>query len=176
MKYIRILFLAIPPVLLACNATKVLDTESADGFQIGNYKTFDFFKLEARGDTSDNFETNAASMKDAITRNLESRGLRRVDANADMLVNIGIVVTEKTQTRETTFREAPRYMGQRRYSWKSEEIEIGTYKSGTATIHLVDANTKEMVWRGVAEGIIPKNDEKLSKAIESGVDELFERL
>lgn len=172
----RILLFTIPVLLVACRAAKVRNTESAVGFRLSNYKTFDFFKLEAAGDTSANFETNATLMKDAITRNLESRVLKRVDTNPDLLINIGIVVKEKTKTRETTIQEAPRYMGQRRYTWKSEEIEVGRYREGTATVHLVDVTTKEMVWRGVIESIIPEKDDKIPASIESGVNLLFERL
>ncbi len=172
----RVSLLVFASLLFTCRSSKVLETENVEGFQLNQYQTFDFFKLEASGDTSSNFQANATLIKNAITRNLESRGLKRVDTNPDLLINIGIVVKEETQTRQTTIREAPRYMGQRTYSWKSEEIEVGKYRTGTATVHLVDADTKTMMWRGVIESIIPEKKEKVAESIEDGVDLLFANL
>lgn len=163
-------------LLLSCSVAKVKHTESAPGFRLSNYKTFDYFKLEATGDTSANFEKNAALLRGAITKNLQAKGLRRSETQPELLINIGIVVDEKTQTRETTFREAPRYMGQRKYSWKSEEVEVGKYKEGTATVHLVDARTEEMVWQGVVQSIIPGNEKKIPASIEEGVNALFDKM
>ncbi len=173
-KRLDLLFLSV--VLLSCTSAKVKHTESTPGFQLSNYGTYDFYELEASGDTTANFEKNAALIKDAIARNLKTRGLVRNETRPELLINIGIVVEEKTQTRETTIREAPRYMGQRRYSWKSEEIEIGKYKTGTATVHLVDADSEKMVWRGVVEGVIPNKERKIPASIDEGVDALFSRL
>lgn len=60
------------------------------------------------------------------------------------------------------------YIGQRNYSWKSEEIEIGSYREGTATVHIVDAAAKKMLWRGVVQDILPDKEAKLDKTIQEG--------
>ncbi len=161
--------------LLACSTARVVKTEKAPGIDFTSYKTYDFYELDASGDTTGNrFEPYTAILKQAISRELEAKGYRQ-DADPDLRVNIGIVVKEETQTRETNIREAPRYMGQRRYSWKSEQVEVGRYKVGTATIDLVDSRKNMMVWQGVMEGIISKKENSYEDDVNKGVTELFEK-
>ena len=171
-----IFFIALAIISFGCSGVRVLDTEADAGFKLSQYQTFDFFKLEASGDTTENFEKNANLMKQSISRELQSKGLRPATGNPDLLVNIGIVVNEQVQTRETTIQEAPRYMGQRRYRWKSEEVEVGKYREGTVTVDLVDPASDKMVWKGVVEGIIPRKEEQLKATIDDGVRSLFEKL
>jgi hypothetical protein len=162
--------------LLACSGVNVLETEADEDFQLSRYTTFDFFQLEASGDTAENFSRNVSLLRQSITRELESKGLERTSVSPDLLVNIGIVVEEKVQTRETTIREAPIYIGQRRYHWQSEEVEVGRYREGTVTVDLVDRAENKMVWEGVVEGVIPQKQEKLQERINEGVEALFEKL
>jgi hypothetical protein len=55
-------------------------------------------------------------------------------------------VKEKTQTRQTTINEAPLYIGQRRYQWRSQEVPVGTYQEGTVNLHIVDAQRNALIW------------------------------
>ncbi|MBI2283034.1 MAG: DUF4136 domain-containing protein [Bacteroidetes bacterium] len=94
-----------------------------------------------------------------------------------MLVNIGIRIKEEVQTRETDWRTdgAPRYIGQRNYSWKSESIEVGRYHEGTVAIHLVDAAENKMVWRGIVRGIVPENQKNVQAEVQKGISMLFDK-
>ena len=172
---IKLLLLPIMFVL-ACSGVKVLNVTPEAGFQLTNYKTFDFLKLEASGDTSANFSKNADLLKQEIAARLKSRDLVQSASAPDLLINIGIIVDEKVQTRETDLWEAPRYMGQRNYSWKREEVEVGRYKLGTITIHLVDAASNKLMWKGAVEGVVPSREEKIPSTIQAGVDKLFDKL
>lgn len=162
--------------LAGCSGVNVLETKAGKNFQLNRYKTFDFFKLEASGDTAENFSRNVEILKEAITRELESKGLRRSSTSPDLLANIGIVVEQKVQTRQTDFREAPIYIGQRHYHWESEKVEVGRYREGTVTVDLVDPHSNERVWEGAVEGVIPQRDKKLRDRIDDGVQALFEKL
>ena len=162
--------------LVGCSGVNVLETRADKSFELDKYKTFDFFELEASGDTSENFSRNAELLKQAITRELDSKGLRRSFTSPDLLVNIGIVVEQKVQTRQTNFREAPVYIGQRRYHWESEKVEVGRYREGTVTVDLVDSKDSTRVWEGAVEGVIPERDKMLRDRIDEGVKALFEKL
>jgi hypothetical protein len=135
---------------MACTGVRVINTEQGENVDFTHYKTFNFYQLSAAGDTiSQGFEQRMAILKDAISKELNKRGFTLSNANPDILVNIGIVVKEEVQTRQTDFRtDAPKYIGQRNYSWKSETIEVGRYRQGTATVHLVDALQNKMIWKG----------------------------
>jgi len=161
----------------ACSGVRVLDTDRADGFQIGQYKTFDFYTISASGDTvSATFGRSIALLKAAIEKQMQAKGLKRTSSNPDLLVNIGVMVEEKIQTRTTNLQDAPRYIGQRNYSWKSEEVEVGRYKEGTATIHLVERASNKMVWKGAVAGVVPHKPEKTAALIDEGMAALFAKL
>jgi uncharacterized protein DUF4136 len=169
-------FLAFAVFSSGCTAGKVVKREKAPSADFQAYKTFDFYKLEASGDTSANrFKLYTDVLRDAVARELLAKGYTQTSSDPDMLVNIGIVVKEETQTRETNIREAPRYMGQRRYSWKSQEVEVGRYKSGTVTIDLVDKDKNTMVWEGVVEGIISQRTNTYQNDINKAVTNLFSK-
>jgi hypothetical protein len=172
---IKVVFLLVV-MTSGCSPVKIINTEPAAGFALSNYKTFDFFKTESSGDISPQFNERIELLKTEIGKQLVARGLHQGSEDADLLINIGVVVEEKIQTRETDFRTDARYMGQRNYSWKSEEVEVGRYREGTITLHLVDRIKNAMVWRGAANGIIPEKDAKVKETIAIGVEELVKKI
>lgn len=174
MKQLLIIIAAV--ALASCGGPRVISSESAPGIDLSNYKTFDFYKIRASGDTlPDKFSARTAMIEKAIEAQLIDRGFTR-NANPDLLVNIGIVVAEKVQTRMTDIRtDAPMYIGQRNYRWKSEEVEVGRYRLGTATMDLVDARTNSLVWESVVEDVIPDKDSKVEATIAKGVERMFSK-
>lgn len=164
--------------LAACSGIRVLNTETADNADLSKYKTFDFYRVRASGDTvSALFNERIDILKEAIASELVKRGYRQSSSNPDLLVNIGIRVKEEVQTRTTDWRTdgAPQYIGQRNYSWKSKAVEIGRYREGTASIHLVDALQKTLVWKGVIQGIVPENKTNIRADAQKGMHMLFEK-
>lgn len=162
-------------LLAGCSSAKVLNSEKAEGVDLRVYKTFDFYKVEASGDTSSpEFTENIEKLEDAIALKMQNLGYLLSKTNPDLLINIGVVVNEKVQTRQTDFRtDAPRYIGQRRYSWKTEEVEVGRYRQGTVTVDLVDRLQNKLVWKGTVQDIIPQKESKLETTIKRGINKLF---
>lgn len=171
-----ILFSFIVSALFSCAPShKILKAEKEDNFRLSDYPTFGFYEIEAKGDTSPaTFDRNIAIVKDAISKNLEAKGLNQAQEPA-LKVNIAISVKEEIQTRQTNFQNdgRPLYMGQRRYSWKSKEIETGRYKQGTLLIDLVDSSSNKMVWKGGGEGILPGKEKNFVQEINEIVAEIF---
>lgn len=162
----------------ACSGVKVLEAESTPDANLAQYKTFDFYTLEASGDTVTTLFTDRINMlKEAISNEMVQRGYVRTSSRADLLVNIGVMVDEKVQTRTTDWRTdgAPRYMGQRNYSWKSEEVEVGRYREGTVSVHLVDAFKNKMVWKGAIQGVVPGTAAHAQKNTQKAIHKLFEQ-
>src|SRR6478736_2294852 len=140
---IRKIFLSICVVslMISCSGVNVLKTEAATDFKISNFKTFDFYKLEAKGDTTSDFAGNIMKLNSSIIKQLGLKGLQQSTTNPDLLVNVGIVVEEKIQTRETSKYDAPRYAGTYNYTLSSGEVPVDRYREGTVTVHLVDPMT-----------------------------------
>lgn len=159
-------------------AVRIVETEAENDFDLSQYQTYNFSDALDGGGAEEVMPQYVQEMnilKAEIARELEERGLRR-SPEPELLVNIGAVVEEKVQTRQTDIREAPLYIGQRRYHWEAKEVEVGRYQHGTVSVHLIDREENKLMWRGVAEGVLPKDREKLHNRIEQGVEDLFAKV
>lgn len=166
---------------VACSSIKIAGVHKTENFTLANYKSFAFMKVDTSGSNAigPGYETNLALLKDAITKQMEAKGLVLKEDGSDLLVNIGIMILEKVQTRETNFAnpgDRTAYMGQRNYSWSSQEIEVGRYREGTVTLHLVDREQNKLMWKGSAEGVIPEKQKNVPVLIEQAMAKLFERI
>lgn len=169
---------------VACSSVKLTDVQHTKDFSIQNYKTFDFVTVDAGGDAispldGPTYRANVNHIKSSITKNMESRGLQRVTSNPSLVVNIGVVVAEEIQTRETNFAnpaDRTAYMGQRNYHWEAGEVEVGKYRNGTLIIHLVDPASNTLMWKGSAESVVPNKPKEVPQLIDEAVKKLFEKL
>lgn len=173
---IRSALLPLALGLAACSAEQVTQTGQPSAVAFAKYKTYNFLDEVARNDSA--FQRSGAGifdLKRAVAHEMEARGYQRA-ANPDLWVNIGIVTKEKTQTRETNFREdAPRYIGQRNYHWQSQDVAVGQYEEGTATVDVVDAARKEQVWQGTTTRVLSRTPSKSARQIDDAVADLFKR-
>lgn len=170
-------FFMVMVMLTACSSVRVFDTDTDPNVNGNVYKTFNFHELQASGDTiSRDFASRTEILKAAIRNEMTKRGYQYSATRPDLLVNIGVMVKEEVQTRQTNWQTdgRPMYMGQRNYTWKSEEIEVGRYREGTLTLHVVEAAGNRMIWKGSATGVIPKRKEKGPEAVAEAVGKLFE--
>lgn len=170
--YLLFLFLFV-----ACTPMKVLNTEQGDNVDFAKYKTYNFYEVKASGDTiSRGFTERAAILKNAIDKEMNKRGYTQSN-HPDLLINIGVVIRERSQTRTTDFHTdaVPQYMGQRNYSWKSEDVIIGHYREGAISLDFVDAAQNKMVWKGSVGGIVPHSKSSIQKDAETGMKMLFKK-
>jgi hypothetical protein len=172
----RLSILVALTIFFACTPVKILNVYKAEGFSLANYKTFDFFKVDASGELSPYYMDRIELIKAELAGQLTQRGLQQNASSPDLLLNIGIVVEEKEQTRETTIMDAPRYIGQRNYHWESEEIVVNRYKEGMITVHFVDRATNKLVCEGIASAIVVEKDAAVRKNIAEGVKKLFNEI
>ena len=162
----------------SCSSTKVHVKASNPSMEISDYATFSFFELEAEGDTSSVFNESMDYFKSEVTQQMNARGVTQDTNNPDLKINLGIVVEEKTQTRQTSLSDPGEwtYIGQRNYKWESKTVEVGTYKEGSITIHLVDNSSNEAIWIGLIEGVLPRKQDKREESIRKAVASLFSEI
>lgn len=120
--------------------------------------------------------------KNAVNREMEQRGYTYDEKDPDLLVNFFANVREVTDVRQSPSLSAGYgYYGYRYglYSaWPRYQEGVNTvrYKVGTANIDIVDAERMQMIWEGVAEGRISREDmNNPQAAIDGVVAELFRR-
>jgi hypothetical protein len=165
---------------LGCSSVNIKGVSKADGFSISNYKTFSFSEVISDGDAiGPNNKENLKLLKEAIEKEMSAKGVKMVSENPDLHVNIGIVVAEKVQTRETSLTtpgDRTAYMGQRNYHWESQEVEVGRYREGTVILHLVDQAKQKLVWQGAADSVLPEKQKNVPAVIEEAMKKLFEKI
>ncbi|WP_116543317.1 DUF4136 domain-containing protein [Pontibacter virosus] len=163
-------------LLSACTPATSIQSEPAPGFALSTYRQFAFMEVKSDVENAGpDYQGHVHFLKQELTRQLEQRGLRQApsEEQADLLINLGIVVDRQVQTRETDIiSDPPRYIGQRRYTWQSKKVEVGRYSVGTVSVHLVDPVQNELVWQGTAERVISDKPEKLREQIEKGIEQL----
>jgi PBP1b-binding outer membrane lipoprotein LpoB len=165
-------------LIASCASTKVTVHPSDSEVTLSDFQTFDFFELMAEGDTSSNFQQNITSLKAEIIDEMQARGLKQSSDDPEIKINLGIMVEEKTQTRQTSLTDPGEwtYIGQRNYKWESKTVEVGTYREGSFTLHLVDSQTNEAIWVGIIEGILPTNPKKRKNTVDKAVTALFDKI
>ena len=149
------------------------------------YKTFDFAS-QVSDDQIQIFFLNdlllKGKVKEAVEYELEARGYEQTDGSPDLVVTFQILEEPP---------EFPGYTGVYRDEnyWGPTEMRkdaiglvpdaevrtadnVKTYqlKEGTLMVHLVDAESGELIWQGYASGIVDKdkvmeNDDKIKQAV-----------
>lgn len=177
MRKIMLLLLLITS---SCSSVNIVGVDKAPDFTITKYKSFNFYEVNMGGDAlGPDTDGKLKLLKEAISKQLSLKGLSQTTENPDLLINIGVLVDEKTQTRQTDFSnpaDRTAYMNQRNYSWHSQEVEVGKYRQGTVTVHLVDRTTNKLVWKGSADSVLPAKEKNIPALIEEGMAKLFEKV
>ena len=179
MKKIRIsivLSITIVFLLSSCSTVKIDRVQKEADFSLANYKTYDFQVAKLDMEKLSEYSKRVNWIKEELIKQLELSGLERSADNPDLILNVGLMVEEKVQTRETDFGTDAYYMGTRNYSWQSEEIEVGRYDEGTFTIDFVDTKDNTLKCMGVAKGVKVKKDESAHKNIAKGLEKLFKQI
>ena len=162
--------------ITASSAQVLVSYNKSDDTDLSAFKTFQVlgFKVE----THPEFEPKRQGLNtliQEINNQMMARGYAKDTENAELILNVGVTITKEQQTRETDIRDAPMYIGQRNYSWKSEEIVTGTFNEGTVTLDVVDKASNTMVWQAVVSSVLSEKREKNTKKIIRGVNKLFKK-
>ena len=163
---------------IGCSSYRIVRDQADNTANWASYRTFTFIDTNRIDPTPrDTYQAAIEQVKRAVAHELSNRGYQQISSNqigtqADLLVNIGGVIKEKTQTRPTTIYEAPRYTGQWRYHWQSQEVPVNTYKEGTLSIHLVDAQRNNLLWDAAVSSVLKKGNVTPDQ-ISAGIGQLF---
>ena len=173
--------IALAALLGGCAASgpKII-TNSDPNFVLANYQTYGFMQpLSTDRDGVRSLESQ--QLIAATSRELERLGLRRDDANPDLLVNFLLASKEKLETRPTTSGSV--YYGRGGYSrWGGYGIGMGTTTEvvqrteGTLSIDIIDAELNQLVWEGAATGrVTDAMRENRREVIDAAVSEILAR-
>jgi hypothetical protein len=177
---VRSCFIILAIALVGCASTgPKIHTDYDRTTNFATYRTFGF-PAETGTDRGGYSTLTTSYFKDAVRKQMESRGYAYSAQSPDLLVNFYTNVRERTEVRsDPAFMPAWGYYGYRyglytgwpRYRG---DIDTRTYKVGTANVDIVDAQRKQLIWEGVAEGTVTQDAMKNPRqAIDDVVAQLF---
>ncbi len=138
-------------------------------------KTFDFMPVPVQSNIS---TFNVKRIKDAVRNQLESKGYTQTPDNPDFQIAMHLSKQEKTQVKDVTDMGYTYTFG-RRINWGDNSgpgrINVYEYEEGTLILEFVDAQSKELIWRGVGMGDVQryKNLKKKDVRINEDVQKLL---
>jgi hypothetical protein len=163
----------------ACATGPRVRTDRDPAANFAMYRTYNFAS-ELGTDRAGYSTLITSHFKRAVSHEMEARGYRLAE-NPDLLVNFFTSVRDASSVRSAPMvvgMDYYRYRNGLYVAWPLYGNDVSTihYKVGTASIDVVDASRKQLVWEGTAEGRLSTRAQKdPGPAIDKAVAEIFER-
>lgn len=166
----------------ACSNSISITTDYDREFDFTKFKTFGL--LEWNKESKDLLnDIDRKRLEDAVTTELEKRGLKRVNGIGDSMIGFHVVVETKTGTTSYTNH----YGGMGYYGYGGFGYGYGypyggssttttstySYKVGTVIIDQYDSGSKKLVWEGVAQGEVDQDRKNREENIKKDVQIMF---
>ncbi len=170
---------AVVAFLAGCAAPAPTIRSNEDpGTNFAQFDTYDFVP-ELAGDDFGYQSFLVQYLKDAINREMQTRGYKLSPENPELLVNFYVNTKEKIRSTSTPTMGGGYYGYRRGYysGWGGGyETTVTQYTEGTLSIDIIDAARKQLVWEGVAVGRIRQSAlDDLQGAANRVVPLIFER-
>src|SRR5690348_14857083 len=94
-----IIAFALLMIASSCSTVRLEKWTKDPNANLSNYKTFSLYDVTTPNDIPMEYMPRVEIVRSEMIKYMEHLGLKRVTENPDLLVNIGIVVEEKIQTR-----------------------------------------------------------------------------
>ena len=162
---------------LAASARDKITVTYAKGTNFSQFKTYAWAEHGAVA-----HPILAADIVDAINQELNARGLQKAASNPDLIIQIYGSVDQES----TMYSNDPLYAGTGGIPPFDPSMTgpafVGFYGNTTVTIHkgemvvdLIDAKTKKLVWRGMAEESVSSDPEKLVEEVNGAISKMFKQ-
>lgn len=161
-------------ILGGCSQVKIIADYDKDS-DFPNLKTYMFLPWrEINSEMVDDF--NKEIFYSAIENELDARGYKKVSSNAEMAVNI-LVIVEKG-TAYSAYRGYYNYGGYGYYypfgmGYSTVRYQAYENLTGTLVIDIFDHKGKKLIWQGVAVGEVKEKSNNRKKKIEKVVSRIF---
>lgn len=131
------------------------------------FETFNFLKM-SKGSPESLLDKR---VKNAVRAELEGKGLRQ-SRRPDFLVAYHANARNKVDVTAWGYRYRPRWG-----TWGARGVTVDRYKQGTLILDFIETRSKEMIWRGVATGVLDQNPtpEKMEKQVNQSVQKILEK-
>jgi hypothetical protein len=167
-----LLAIALLAFLTASCSTLTVDADWDHTVDFGRYRTF-----AVREGTRARNPFLQQRIEAAVTSALESKGLRRTDESPDLLVYTHVRVSRERVIDYSTFGYGGWYgwPGWGPGRWGVTTAAVRDIPVGTLVVDLVDADRKQLVWRGAASRTIEDPEDRSPEAVNKAIAKLFAR-
>jgi hypothetical protein len=155
--------------LAACNPTYIQHDYDQDA-DFNQYETFAWMEqttmTEGTPQAVQQSGLYEARIKRAVNEGLEKKGLRLVDSEPDLFIAYHIGIQDYTEIRRTGT------------GWGYDRnTRVDQFQEGTFILDLIDANKDQLVWRGIAEGVLDEypTPEKMDRDVKNMVQRLLKK-
>jgi hypothetical protein len=152
-------FLFVVAACAGCSSVDVTTDYDPDA-NVAQYRTFDWMERHNPRDGGPAGNMGLSDplaqkhIRSAIERELLSKGIKQTESQPDFL----IMVHASTRNQVDVERYGYRYG---RWGRRTAMVTtVDRYKEGSIIVDFIDATTKEMVWRGVAQDALRKGDSR----------------
>jgi hypothetical protein len=170
MKVLRAFLTLLFVPITSCSTTTVSYDYDVEA-DFASLRTFDWWSVPA-GPGTDELAIKRA--RNALNRQLQAKGFTRAAESPDFFV----ALHGGTQTKLDIVDWGYSYgrHGPHGGYWHGRGVDAYEYQEGTLIVDFVDANTKELIWRGSARAVIDpdRTPEQRSKKINEAVSKLLE--
>jgi len=151
----------------------------------GSYKTYAW--LSAKGfNLADVNELLHLRVKNYIEAKLQKGGFLLVDKNPDFLVTYYTASKDMTKINVVAMGYSygpgwgwdPYWTGYWGWGYGGSHAasgQVAVYTKGTLIIDIIDAKTKQLIWRGTLKDSVPDDPDKISKKIYKGIDKIVKK-
>src|ERR1700686_1505999 len=175
MKSVRFaaVYVAFSLVALSTVLAQNVRTDFDHQANFSQYKTYSWQEIKPANSLWD------SRIKNAVDAQLSAKGWTQVDNGGDVaIVAIKMTTTQRTlQTYYDNFGFGGGW-GWRRFGGYGDSFGDATtteqdYKEGTLVVDIFDAKSKQLIWRGSAEGTLSDSAAKNEKNLDRGVAKMF---
>ncbi len=116
-----------------------------------------------------------------INAKLRQGGLKMYPDDPDLYVTYYTSTSEqfRVDVMSNGYAYGPGWVWGGYWGYSPGAVAVGSsvtsFDKGTLVIDIWDARTKQLVWRGMMKGTVPKNPDKVSKMIYKGIDQIIAR-
>ena len=162
-------------VIAGCSSISV-NTDYDPSINFSNYKTYAWIKQDVNvsGNAQQAVAQNSLTgrrIMNAVDGELAKRGYTMSD-NPDLLVVYHTGVQDKVAVTDWGY-------GYGAYGWgMGGGVDVYNYQEGTLIVDLVDATSKQLSWRGTAQGVLSDSNpspEQMQEKINNVVGRMFEK-
>ena len=115
-----------------------------------------------------------------LSAKLEEGGLERVESDPDVFVTYHTNEREEMQLNTTSFGygygggwyRSPYWRGG--WGGTTSTTRVQRYTKGTLVVDIWDAETKNLVWRGTVEGVVPDDPQDAEAMIYKAIDKMVD--